>query len=208
MKQRPNDQIEYGRTTITVPKPLKKRMRQAGLGVNWSAVACEAFRKKLKSLQEEPSEVRSNRLPSKQEAISRLKDLKREGNSQAAPLMHEGIRKGQRWAMTIAHPDELDRFEHFCDEHRLEEPPETWKVDVEKAPQFKRLLRQLAVELLQPNSENAPNKQQGRQRPGVAFWEQQVGLTSFPPEPVWIQGFAKGSLQFWREVKSEVLANV
>ena len=41
---------DYGRTTITVPFELKKRMKKMRGQVNWSAVACEAFENKLEEL--------------------------------------------------------------------------------------------------------------------------------------------------------------
>jgi hypothetical protein len=50
-KQNGDKKKSSPRLTVTLPSDLRQRMRQAGNGVNWSAVATEAFEQKLLELE-------------------------------------------------------------------------------------------------------------------------------------------------------------
>lgn len=191
---------EYGRTTITVPKPLKRRMKQAGCGVNWSAVACEAFRQKLRKLENDRKQKAEEALPSKEQAIERLRRLKSAGPQESAPGYQAGFEAGTAWAMSDAHPDELSRLESIAAELRLEEG----FGDV-KPPAFKRMMRQLTVHILGAHESEGSNPRDGRlRRRGMEFWEHRAGMTERPPSMPWVHGFVKGALAFWRDVKEKM----
>ncbi len=94
---------DYARTTITVPKMLKRRMKLQGLQVNWSAVACAAFRAKLEELKEKQQGVQAGCASmTKEQAIERLRLLKQ--GAPTAACSSPGYVAGQAWAMKHAHP--------------------------------------------------------------------------------------------------------
>jgi post-segregation antitoxin (ccd killing protein) len=44
------------RTTISVPRDLKDRMDAVGVAVNWSAVACRAFERRVAEIEKRKAE--------------------------------------------------------------------------------------------------------------------------------------------------------
>lgn len=51
MPKRTEDGPTYSRTTISVPTALQARMRSVPVNVNWSAVACRAFRELVEGIE-------------------------------------------------------------------------------------------------------------------------------------------------------------
>ena len=96
---------EYARTTITVPWQLKKKMKQAGGRVNWSAIACEAFEEKL----EELGPVQE--ITSIEDAVERMRSIATEKSETFEEGLQEGKDTGRHWALNIALPEQLKRIE-------------------------------------------------------------------------------------------------
>lgn len=91
------------RTNISVPRELKAHMDRVQ-GVNWSAVASEAFERKLLELESQ-KEVKGM-----DEVIARLKaadELDRKEEYQA------GRKAGERWAREDARPRQLRKLSGF-----------------------------------------------------------------------------------------------
>lgn len=76
------------RVNISVPKDLKSRMEQIGDGVNWSAVATEAFRRKVLEMESKPTTDDTNALAARYDAAEEM-----EGQEQ----YQEGRRAGEQW---------------------------------------------------------------------------------------------------------------
>src|SRR5262245_3383125 len=90
------------RTTISIPPQLKQEMEAEEEGVNWSAVATEAFRHKLLELQSSRKGATMN------DVIQRLKaaaELEEDENYTA------GKRAGEAWAKEEARPSQLRRMQ-------------------------------------------------------------------------------------------------
>lgn len=98
---------EYARTTITVPKKLKKQMKRAGAQTNWSAVACEAFEAKL----EELGPIKE--VTSIDDVVARMKSTTEAIDGSRDDAIAEGFEAGKYWAMNSALPDQLKRIEEF-----------------------------------------------------------------------------------------------
>lgn len=108
---------DYGRTTITVPFDLKARMKKARAMVNWSAVACEAFERKLEELG--PIEE----ITSVEDALKRMKSVQDlPSKSDLVEPNETGREAGKHWAMNFAKPDQLKRIEGF----RAAHPNDEW----------------------------------------------------------------------------------
>jgi len=98
---------EYARTTITVPWGLKKKMKQVGGRVNWSAVACDAFEEKLESLG--PIEE----ITSIDDAVARMKSMADQQSGNRNEAEQNGMEAGKYWALNSANPDQLRLIEEF-----------------------------------------------------------------------------------------------
>ena len=96
---------EYARTTITVPWELKKRMKQLGNRVNWSAVACDAFEEKLEELGP------IQEITSVSEALKRLKAIASHEGGVPDQAANDGLAVGKQWALNFALPDQLKKME-------------------------------------------------------------------------------------------------
>ncbi len=86
------------RTTISVPVELKARMDAVSEPVNWSAVACRAFERKL------AEHIKSRGVNDMQDVIQRLQASKRRYQEEATQA---GYDEGAKWAREQAEYDEL-----------------------------------------------------------------------------------------------------
>jgi hypothetical protein len=93
-----NDQEGVIRVNISVPRKLKAEMDAVTLGINWSAVACEAFRSKLLEL------AARKEAKTKDEVISRLRAAAKLENSD---FYQAGYQAGESWVNSAATPREL-----------------------------------------------------------------------------------------------------
>ena len=194
------EEKQYARTTITVPRPLKRRMRTHGAGVNWSAVACDAFRMKLDQLQQKEQRRASTSSLSRAEAIERLRRLKQ---AAASDVDAENPRKqakaaGRRWAMCDALPEELERLTAL-----LEQDPQKPGAAAEgnHGPiNPRRAMRRVAMAIL-----DLPDRRGVKHREQITeFWQQRAGAEQIPPDIEWLTSFTKGAVQFWKNVREKL----
>ena len=167
---------------ITVPEDLRDEMNQAS-NVNWSAVACEAFRKKLTAL-----ELESNM----SDLIGRLRAEKSQCRDEA---YDDGHRWGSEWANEMASYPELKRLTKKCEELRYY-TPENWEdIFTENAENPDPAM--LLCEWI--GGEDCNNWRSAR-----SFWED-VGLED--PEEMenaWFKGFAEGAIEVFMKVRDEL----
>src|SRR5262245_40200236 len=96
----------YIRTTITVPVQLKLRMDAAGVEINWSAVAAQAFSQKLDELAAAGQDCQASLAT----MAARLRSSRRHSVDASYA---RGWRLGREWAMARADLDHLVRFERL-----------------------------------------------------------------------------------------------
>ncbi|MFK7766662.1 MAG: hypothetical protein AB8B55_05530 [Mariniblastus sp.] len=213
---------DYGRTTITVPFELKKRMKKLRGQVNWSAVACEAFELKLEELG--PVEE----IETIEDALKRMKTL----NEHASPVPDEtGKSAGKHWAMNHAMPEELKRIEDYkssMDERQWQD----LMCSREGARELAILIDPRAGMQFPPQEDHlqgpgahgpdspSPNRKRSRRRgPGGRQGQGGGGrkrhgfygpmevwrsiLDSRPEHPSFFLGFAEGALEVWDKLKDQ-----
>lgn len=168
---------EYGRTTITVPCELKKRMKSVGDYVNWSAVACKAFDAKLQEL------VQQETIESLDQVVERLRKLNAERDD--SEDRRGGFDAGKRWAMNRATPAQLASLETF----RNEVSESEWRELFNHRAGVRKLTRCLMQE------------EPGRGRARM-FWREV--LDEKPEAPDFFAGFAEGALEIWKAVKDRL----
>ncbi|TWU12469.1 hypothetical protein CA54_12930 [Symmachiella macrocystis] len=203
----------YDRTTITIPRQLKARMKAAGERVNWSAVASEAFEAWLSghANKEQPMPE----LPDKDDAIERLRRLKNEPEARHGGSTGRAYVLGQHWAMADAHPVELQRLEEFCAGPLLDGTWEDLKTRFSDRRKVKKLFRDFTAWVLGHkdrlhSTEEAklyPADVEQVRRQAKPFWEERVGVEVIPGKdygPEFLSDFSAGALAFWDEAKEQL----
>jgi hypothetical protein len=188
------------RLSITLPTDLRRQMRRLDGEVNWSAVAAEAFQRKLEELKavprsepESPARLRTERLDgtSMEEGIEDPKLLRERD-------LRRGREGGRIWAENEATPAWFARLEavagrvrEFCVNGDFSED---------------------AVELLTPLLDDLFLRFVGKRD-----WNRQTWLWSrfdsvqhtFPDPsapPAYIQGFVLGAMDVWEKSREKVTA--
>jgi hypothetical protein len=92
---------KHARTTISIPPDLKARMDAVDESVNWSALACQAFERKLAEI------IKRKGSGNLSDVISRLRVSKRKFENEQ---YQEGHAAGQVWAKEEAEAEELIRL--------------------------------------------------------------------------------------------------
>lgn len=197
-----NRDREYGRTTITVPSELKKKMKLLRGQVNWSAVACLAFEAKIEEIG--PIEEIEN----VDAAIQRMKDLQPQsadaGNDSA------GHAAGIRWALNQATPQQLAKIEQLRDSMSENQ----WNERLLNRDGIHDLTECIGPdpdELDQPNWRRGPRSH----RPGHRSFDHFPGhkdgrsvwrsiLDSRPGHPGFFLAFADGALEIWKQIKDQL----
>ncbi|MCO8120887.1 hypothetical protein NHH03_03995 [Stieleria sp. TO1_6] len=129
----------FSRTTITVPHDLKLRMKRSGSGVNWSAIACDAFETKLEEIGP------FQEITTIEATVERLKKLAIEtteestGASEPSPA---GEAAGRHWAMNLASTQQLSALEDF----QAEVTPEKWSEVLSTRDGWFELTRRIATD--------------------------------------------------------------
>jgi hypothetical protein len=104
------------RTTISVPRDLKRRLERCKESINWSALACQAFQAKLAEIATKKEEKNMG------DVIERLRASKREADSEH---LQAGYAVGQAWAERSALARELERLDSLRNEILIEGDWET-----------------------------------------------------------------------------------
>jgi hypothetical protein len=199
---------DYLRTTITVPRELKQRMKQAGARVNWSAVACEAFEQKLEAI----GPIKT--ITSIDDAVERMRSAHEQPASQP-PVDRAGQEAGMHWALNFALPAQLNRIEALKNEmsdvdwidlmlscegprelaQRIE--PSLESGSQRRSPPSRRRLRG-ADSSKRPAKGGGP----GHRHPEREIW--QSILDRRPESPRFFLGFADGALEIWKQIKDRL----
>jgi hypothetical protein len=211
---------EYGRTTITVPARLQEEMRNTRTRVNWSAIACQAFEKKL----EELGTVQD--ITSVQGAIERMKSLNEQEPTLIDRERQSGKSAGIDWAMNDAHPSQIQRIEDF----RHTVPDDEWSELMISGDGWRQLAKCIEPRSRQPRGrgsraiEIGPIHEGDWDDIGPGFFRHRRGSAGHEPVPgpcretaVWrsilnrrpdhqefFLGFAEGVLEVWKQVKDKL----
>jgi hypothetical protein len=170
------------RTNISISRDLKKRMDAVKVPVNWSAVAAQAFAKKLKELESQ-KEVKGMH-----DVIARLRASQQlESNED----YQTGRKAGEEWAREKATTRELRRLKKFSSEFDCRDwnwSPPMWGGDTCGIAHY------ILVEM--------DPKCEGDRVASEGFWEE--ALDEQYPEGDLLRGFCDGALEVWDQVKDKL----
>lgn len=174
------------RANVSIPAELKDQMDAVSKGVNWSAVAAEAFRRKLLEIDS------SREAKTMDEVIERLRAAKKLEDSET---YQEGHEAGVCWAKSEARPRQLRNLQKWHDglqdslEGSLElmgDEDAVFGIDTELAG------------IIEGNDLD--------RRGGEEFWE--VVLGEGGPERIaegsFAHGFVEGALEVWAKVSRKI----
>ena len=172
------------RTTISISADLKRRMDRAGSGVNWSALAAQAFESKLADIAAKKEKK------SMEDVIQRLRVSRAKTDEQSD---EEGREAGQGWAKDFAEAIELERLEKTklaCgyDWGKLFDPRMS---DCNPQVDF--------VHWIRPEAKDDSNAVE-------SFWEEALGDDDRDKadDPGFVFAFIEGALEVWGEVKGKL----
>ena len=168
------------RTTISVPRDLKKRMDKVSEPVNWSGIACRAFEIHLgetaaKKEHKEMSDV-----------VQRLRASRKETDSD---WFRKGRMCGERWARNYASYDELVRVAAVS-----EDDDHPWEVD-ERNPYSAAEVLFFAID-----------GTEDRDRSGASdYWERAIGEANEPLQhPEFLRGFVDGAADLFESIEDQI----
>lgn len=170
------------RTTISLPKDLKHRMRDVEEVVNWSAIACRAFEEKLVEITAKKQEKTMS------DIIARLSVSKRRNDNNR---YNGGFAAGERWAMHVAEADELQRLENFQQELGF---------DFEDDGRSAYSSSERFVFVIRPETDSD-------RKSASAFWEEhweEQEHSGEQPQDILVRGFAEGAFDVWMRVKDDI----
>jgi hypothetical protein len=173
------------RMTITIPVSVKEHMDQVKEQVNWSAVAAEAFQRKVVEIR-----TRRTKAMTKAAIISRLKAA-----GEADPKGFEAGRAfGRKWGEEKAPPRYLRNLA------RNPEEAFEWKVDPDPAPYEGGPYRTISYTLARVITDESGGEN------AQAFWAETVGADGYElaDKEDFARGFVAGALEVWEEVKDEL----
>jgi hypothetical protein len=171
--------------TITVPQAVKEQMDQVKENVNWSAVASEAFQRKVVAIR-----TRRTKTMTRQKVIERLKSA-----GEADPFGFEAGRAvGRKWAEEKALPRYLRNlaknpevaFEWKCEEPSPQDPYPT---------PYRHIDSTLAGVIMEGSGGDSQT-----------FWAEAIGPKGdeLAEGEEFARGFVAGALEVWEEVKDEL----
>ncbi len=179
----PDDQ-KAARFNITLPAELRAAMEEAA-GVNWSAIAAQAFKSHLQAIAAE-SEVETM-----DDVIARLKAADELDTNQ---ITQEGKSVGARWAKESARPRQLRALQKWY---------EKCKSDTRAALQsyVNKEPGTIASHLFHTVYPMA-----GDSGISFSFWENNLGLISATAldDIDFAVGFIEGATEVWAQVKNQL----
>jgi hypothetical protein len=172
------------RTTISVPRDLKRRMEKVKEPVNWSAVACRAFEDKLGEIATKKEKK------TMEDVIERLRASKRQSDSDD----HQWGREcGESWVKDSADARDLERLEALF-ERSL---PGDWQSFFDS--RFESTAHTTAERFY---FEIVPGAN-GDSASAADFWETIAGEDSDLNDE-FVRGVAEGALDIWRKIKNQL----
>lgn len=173
------------RANISLPRDLKKQMDETKVPVNWSAVAVEAFKTKLKELESEKE------TKSMDDVIARMKAAQELDDSEDH---QEGMEAGENWARQEARPKELRRLVAYMtasQEYSAAHVVGMWENGMNKGSAW-GLYEALTGRMDSDYSDME------------AFWEGALGENwrDLLLEQMFAIGFIKGALETWNKVRN------
>lgn len=171
------------RMSIYMPDGLKKRMNSVRESVNWSAVACAAFERKLGEIAGRKKEK------AMEDVIQRLKASKLENDSE---LYQQGREDGIEWAKHKATAGQLRRLSSLSE--RLTSDSLLSLVGSSPYGPGEHL-----VMCWLPENDVVPLR-------AAEFWESVAGhdWQALANEPEYVGGFAEGAIGMWEQVKNKI----
>jgi len=171
------------RISIYLADDLRRRMDKVK-GVNWSAVAAEAFERKLGELAAQKQEKKM------EDVIQRLRASKLEDDSE---IVAQGRHDGHAWAKDGATAAELKRLAKYMDRFEAALQGEQFTCGSESdaycgAERF--------VFEIDPNAGND-------RMVASDFWEGVTGENEYPDNE-YVQAFAEGAMALWSEVADKL----
>jgi hypothetical protein len=171
------------RINVSISDDLKRRMDEVeDEGVNWSALASQAFEAKLAEL------ITRRGARNMRDVIARMRALKRGGGSGDRS---RGREAGTNWAKNSAHPSQLERLDELIngvDEEYFTHDPDHEYSSGER----------FYYEVVEPDHE-------GRRRAALDWWSRNFeGLSDELPTASDVQGFAEGAMEVWDQVRDEL----
>ena len=177
------------RTTVSIPRDLKRRMDKVAEDVNWSALACQAFQEKLAEIAARKEEKTMD------DVVERLRASKRKMDSEE---YQHGYENGRAWANDTAEAAELERLESL-EEGLKNQPVYGWEFffDSQAHPNSAYSTAEDLYFALQPNDQEDRDRDAAKD-----FWESAAGDSELSDS--YVRGFAEGALQVWRQVKPQL----
>jgi hypothetical protein len=174
------------RRTITVRADLKARMDEIKEEVNWSAVACLAFERKVAEI------MRRKGVRAMQSTIERLRESKKKPDE---TRFREGFETGQAWAKNSAEAEELARLAAFHDSCQRNSWGWEGFFQMPEGCSAYSAAEQIAFQII--GEDQCPGREEASD-----FWES-VAHQGRPPGE-FVRGFAEGALDVWGQVKDEI----
>ncbi len=181
------------RRMISIPPSLNDRMAKLP-DVNWSAIACAAFERKLGELAAQKEEK------DMEDVIARLRASKAESDSK---LYRDGFKLGESWARdhaSVAELKQLAKLRDSVDDSDWEGQFHTQEGDAFSAADH------LAFTIINEDGELGRGSYCGRED-STQFWERATGLDQYDSnlsDDEFLKGFAEGALDVWDQVKSQI----
>jgi hypothetical protein len=180
------DKTEFTQTAITLPVALKQRMSAVKEAVNWSAVARDAFEKKLDQF------ATARKEQSMSDIVDRLRASKRKIEAESVP---EGFECGRSWATNKADYKQLSNLAQ-------------WRDKVEKSGTIEQWIEFMQRKGLAPSDPLAKvieGDKELDQKTIKRFWDSAFdGSAEQRHDKVFVAGFAKGALSVWDSVKHQI----
>jgi hypothetical protein len=171
------------RINVSISDDLKLRMDEVeDEGVNWSALAAQAFESKLAEL------VTQRGARSMREVIARLRAAKHKDRHAASA---RGRAAGIAWASNVAEPEHLEALDDLVNSGGADYFADAPDQDYPPAERF-------YYEVIEPD-------QEGDRPAALRWWSRNwEGLDESGPSGEDVTGFAEGALTIWGQVKDEI----
>jgi hypothetical protein len=168
------------RTTISVPRDLKKRMDKVSEPVNWSGIACRAFEIHLGDIAAKKENKKMS------DVVQRLRASRKEADSE---WFRTGREYGEKWARDHASYDELVRVVAVSEN---EDHP--WEVNEQDIYS--------AAEILFFSIDGQEYQDRGDARD---FWKAAVdGANDAQQQPEFLRGFVDGAADLFESIEDQI----